>query len=384
MIPNPKKIPTSCYLCFIALISSGPSFALEVFTDRLIFESANQGLITEDFETNALGASTTKTCPSPLDNSSDNTCFKPGNLKMGAEYGLPESPSGTQLALEAAVDTLTSRIGANSVSDYLVVRFSDPNITAAGLDLICTFSPRAGTVRFYGNNGLITEEAVNCSTTGDFIAISGDEQIIRIETEAPGTFEVVDNVIFGSATFFTAYTNREDFEATYPLLNKEDFESGDLGGSGSRACPSPLDASSDNDCFSPGDLKPGVEYRIQDNPLIPQLGLSGPKPGRSITLGPNGFSDYLIASFSGSGTTAVGLDLYCLINPGIISVRFYSTDGLITERNFDCSTSVAFIGIAANKHITRIEAELDGNYEHIDNLLFGRAALELMFKDDFE
>jgi hypothetical protein len=368
----------------MALISGGPAFALEVFTDRLIFESANHGLITENFETNALGSTTSKTCPSPLDNNSDNTCFEPGNLNVGAEYGLPESPAGTQLALETAIDTLTARIGANSASDFLVVRFSDPGITAAGLDLSCTNSPRAGTVRFYGINGLITEQAVNCSDTGNFIATSGDEQIVRIEAEAPGTFEFVDNVIFGNATFFTAYTNRDDFEATYTFLSKEDFESGDLGGSGSRACPSPLDASSDNECFSSGDLAPGVEYRIQDNPLISQLGLSGPKPGRSITLGPNGFSDFLIASFSDSRTTAVGLDLYCLVNPGIISVRFFSANGLITERNFDCSTSVTFIGIAANKHINYLEVELDGDYEHIDNLLFGRAALELMFKDDFE
>ena len=76
--------------------------------------------------------------------------------------------------------------------------------------------------------------------------------------------------------------------------------------------------------------------------------------------------------------------MYCVLSDGIASVRFYSTKGLITEQSFDCSKSAAFIGIAANKHITLIEAEFVGNFEYIDNLLFGRAALELVFNDGFE
>lgn len=341
------------------------------------------GLITEDFETNGLAGGGIR-CPNPLNSSSDNACFHPGDLLANVNYTLPDSADGTFLALSPAVDTVTDRIGADNLNDFLVIQFSDPNTTAVGLDLICTSAERAGTVRFYSANGLITEEAVSCTKGGNFIGISGDELIIRVEAQAPGTWEAVDNVTFGSATLFTAYSDRDEFEVTYPLLNKEDFESGHLNDGSGRTCPSPLDASSDNLCFSPGDLVAGVQYQVQGTSVTNELTLGDPIQGRSITLGPNTASDFLIASFSGSQTTGVGLDVYCVLSDGIASVRFYSTKGLITEQSFDCSKSAAFIGIAANKHITLIEAEFVGNFEYIDNLLFGRAALELVFNDGFE
>lgn len=381
---NHFKKTSICFVSLTASLLATPVLALTVYTDSAAFAAANPGLTTEDFETNNLGASTSKVCPSPLDFSSDNTCFSPNNLATGVEYGLPDNPVGTELALEATVDSLTSRIGANSVSDFLVARFSDSNTTAVGLELICTFSPRAGTVRFYGVNGLISEQAVACTATGDFIAIAGDEAIVRIEAEAPGTFESVDNVMFGNATIFSVYTDRAGFESMYPILSKEDFEAGDLGGSGSRACPSPLDSNSSNDCFSPGDLAAGVQFSIQSNPLIPQLALSGPKPGRTITLGANGFSDYTVIRFSDLDTTAVGLELYCFTSPGSANVRFFSVDGLITDQVIDCSANAKFIAINANKTIIRVETEQIGQYEFMDNLMFGRAASQLMFTDGFE
>ena len=192
-------------------LSTSQVWALTVYADRAVFEAEHAGLTTEDFETNNMGAASSMVCVSPLDSSSDNACFKPGNLKAGVEYGLPDSPTGTQLAMEAAVNTLTFRMGANSVSDFMVIRFPDLNATEAGLELICTSSPRPGTVRFYSANGLITEQAVSCSATGDFIAISGDEAIVRIEAEAPGTFEFIDNFIFGRSTKFSVYTDRATF-----------------------------------------------------------------------------------------------------------------------------------------------------------------------------
>lgn len=376
--------PTIILIILVALVASGTAEALTVYTDRPEFTAANPGLVAEGFETNNLGASTSKLCPTPLDSSSDNSCFGPGQLAAGVEYDLQDNPTGTQLALAGPVDTLTSRIGANNVNDLIVARFMNSNTTAVGLELICTLSPRTGTVRFFGLNGLILEQPVNCSATGDFIAIVSEEPIIRIEAEAPGTFEYIDNVLFGSATIFSAFTDRAEFEALFPLLSTEGFEAGDLGGSGAVACPSPLDSSSDNSCFSPGDLIAGVEYRVQDSPLINQLSLSAPRPGRSTSLGPNGFSDFVIVSFSGSRTNAVGLDLYCFVNPGQASIRFYSADGLITEQTFDCSATTAFTGIAVNKHITHIEAEQVGEYEFIDNLSFGRAVKQIIYKNGFE
>jgi len=384
MMNNAVRNLTIYLLLLFGILSSSSLLALDVFIDRTTFTAANPGLVTEDFETNRLAGRTSIQCSAPLNASTSNACFLPGDLMAGVEFDLPDNPNGTTLALYGPVDPATTRIGANSISDFLVAHFADADITAVGLDLVCTFSNKAGTVRFYGNKGLITEESVQCTAAGNFIGIASEEVITRVEAQAPGTWEAVDNVTFGSATLFTAYTDREVFEATYPLLTKEDFEAGDLGGSGAVACPSPLSSSSDNNCFKPGGLAPGVEYKVQDSPLIPQLALSGPLGGRSNSLGANGFSDYLIASFSSPRTAAVGLGVYCLTGPGQASVRFYSPNGLITEQTFACSATITFIGIAANIWITHIEVEQVGENEYIDDLLFGKSATQLVFKDDFE
>ena len=285
-----------------------------------------------------------------------------------------------------SVDALSSRLGANHAADSLVITFSDLGVTAAGLEIQCPFS-HAGSVKFFGVKGLITEQIVDCLAAPVFVAITSHQAIIRIEAEGgnTGTWELVDNLTWGASPVkFNVFTDRTGLETMYPLLIKEGFEAGDLGGSGSRACPSPLDNNSNNDCFAPGDLTAGVQFSVQSNPTIPQLALSGPKPGRTITLGANGISDYTLIRFSDLDTTAVGLELYCFTSPGPANIRFYGMDGLITEETIDCSASAGFIAISANRTIVRVETEQAGKYEFIDNLLFGRAVTELMFKDGFE
>jgi len=381
---NTVNHPTGHFLLLVSLLLSGPSYALTTYTDRAEFETSNPGLVTEGFETNNLGVSTSKQCPQPLSSSSNNTCFLTDQLIPGVEYGLQENPAGANLSL--SVDAQTSRLGANHAADSLVITFSDLGVTAAGLEIQCPFS-HAGSVKFFGVKGLITEQIVDCLAAPVFVAITSQQAIIRIEAEGgnTGTWELVDNLTWGASPVkFNVFTERVSFETMYPRLKKEGFEAGDLGGNGSRACPSPLDSSSDNDCFSPGDLATGVQFSIQSNPLIPQLALSGPKPGRTITLGANGFSDYTVIRFSDLDTTAVGLELYCFTSPGPANIRFYGMDGLITEETIDCSASAEFIAVSANKTIVRVEAEQVGEHEFMDNLLFGKAATQLMFKDGFE
>jgi hypothetical protein len=374
------------FAVFITCVfTASPSWALTIYTDRTAFETANPGLLTEDFESNNLGVSSSKQCPQPLNSSSNNTCFLPDQLLPGVEYSLPDTAVGTFLALDN--NSGTSRLGANSAADPLVIEFDNLSITAAGLDIRCPFS-RAGSVKFFGAHGLITEQVVDCFVEPVFVAITSHQAIIRIEAEGgnTGTHETVDNLTFGSSpTIFTVYTDMANFEIMYPLLTKEGFEAGDLGGAGSRICPSPLDSTSDNDCFSPGGLVDGVQFSVQSNPLFPELALSGPAPGRSKTLGTNGFSDFALARFSDLDTSSVGLELFCFDSPGQASVRFYGMNQeLITEQVIDCSAIAEFIAISANKTIVRVEAEQSGFHEFMDNLLFGKSIEQVIFEEGFE
>jgi len=368
-------------LLLLSPVFGGSAFAMTVYTDRAEFVAANPGLLTEDFETNNVTPTSTSVCTNPpMDSTTDNACFNPGQLLPGVTYDLPDTPIGDKMALGRPDDPLSYRLGANSNGDYAVIRFAAGDVTAAGLELSCSFGPKNAIARFYGTNGLITEEATTCSGSGTFIGISGDEYIVRIEAEAPGTFEYLDNLTFGKPTSFTTFDNRDTFTTTYPVLALEDFESGNLAeGELSKACPSSLAVALNNDCFAQGDIQPGVEFRLQDNPGFDMLILAEES---SKVLGPFPSTDYLYVRFSDA--LAVGLDVYCPMNPGQASVRFYNAKTVFAELTIDCSEAGTFIGLAASERIEHIEVELPDGAELIDNVLFGRALMQIMFKDDFE
>ena len=54
-------------------------------------------------------------------------------------------------------------------------------------------------------------------------------------------------------------TNNVEFMEEYPGLARQDFSAANVGSFDSKACPSPANSSSDNDCFTPGVIDEGLQ-----------------------------------------------------------------------------------------------------------------------------
>ena len=77
-----------------------------------------------------------------------------------------------------------------------------------------------------------------------------------------------------AAPTLTFSVSRPDFTAQFPHLPLEDFEAGRVPDANVVDCPGPLDATSDNRCFSPGEIKPGISFNSDQKYGPGEAGLS--------------------------------------------------------------------------------------------------------------
>src|SRR6266571_7040399 len=118
-----------------------------------------------------------------------------------------------------------------------------------------------------------------------------------------------------SGPTLTYLASRADFTAQFPDLPVEGFEAGNVADGDVVGCPGPLDATSDNTCFSPGGILPGIRFNSDHT--------SGQdETGEDVALLGNGFggvahSKQLVATVDVDGflidftenVTAAGMDL---------------------------------------------------------------------------
>lgn len=181
------------------------------------------------------------------------------------------------------------------------------------------------------------------------------------------------------------YSDRSAFEAAAPGLPVEDFEEalvtrlpalvGCTGGV--------VDETTDDTCFVPGDILPGIAF--QDSPGPDSEGLvavgSAVVPANADkSLAVSLLSDSMDILFSGATVNSVGFDLYCM-NLGdpvqtTATVSFYTAgDALLDTRVMDCDADItSFLGIRSTADITRVHIVDDssaGFNEVIDDVAFG-------------
>lgn len=119
----------------------------------------------------------------------------------------------------------------------------------------------------------------------------------------------------GSTEALTFWNDRASFEAMFPGLPTEDF-SGTLVAAGDiTSCDPPFNAATNNACFAPGSIMPGVEIDIQvrDPGSSMQLVVigSGALGNVNVLVGPNSFVDDIVFNFN-PAVRAAGFDL---VNP---------------------------------------------------------------------
>jgi hypothetical protein len=181
----------------------------------------------------------------------------------------------------------------------------------------------------------------------------------------------------------TLFTDRATFVAAFPALRSEDFEDGACAGITGFAAP--LDSTSSNACFSPGDIPTGLD--IRDEPLNDAgggspTGLVFVEAGQAGALNDavvaNTYVDAFRLNFS-PPVTAVGLELVNFTAALPTRVRFYNGAILVHEENLaSLGPAGAFLALHDPAGITQVEVYADdaatpNGAEGVYEVLFGDA-----------
>lgn len=173
------------------------------------------------------------------------------------------------------------------------------------------------------------------------------------------------------------FTDEAAFMSMNPGLPTQDFQSGDVAPGGDVLCSPVIDENTDDDCFSPGDILPGIQF------------LNDPPIGGLILFGSNFDNnpfnalltfdqpDNFEIRFTSNPVTAAGIDVGCLsmgpCNSTVIVSVFGSGDEFLGETLVNATNEFdSFIGIQSSEPINRIL--ISGPiqiFEGIDRISFG-------------
>lgn len=188
----------------------------------------------------------------------------------------------------------------------------------------------------------------------------------------------------------TVYPDLASFETGVgDDLPLETFEGGHVSIGQGAECDEPVNGSSDDECFAPGDVIAGFSVTSSSGDgvvLLGQEGEAGQEDGTMI--GAQRFSDITLVSFDADDVTAIALDVLPGLDGGLdVTVRAYdTTSGLIgaftvTAEARNVSEFAGFSSPAPVSHI-EIQTSNDGG-ELFHNLRFG-ANQGSIFRDRFE
>ena len=181
-----------------------------------------------------------------------------------------------------------------------------------------------------------------------------------------------------SALELTFSTSRADFDAQFPGLPVEGFEAGIVPDADVVGCPGPLDATSNNDCFLPGGILPGIRFNSDHT--------SGrDETGQDVALLGNGFggvahSKQLVATFAvdgfvidfTAGVGAAGMDLVSYADDNCQVDVFGLNDVLLGSTTAPCTKAGTFWGVSSTTAIARIRIYSPTHqFEGVDNIAFG-------------
>ncbi len=193
------------------------------------------------------------------------------------------------------------------------------------------------------------------------------------------------------------YSDLASFQAVAgAALPLETFDGGAISepGDGIDNCPEPVDAASDDPCFSPGDLIGGFNLTSTSGGGYAVLGDNHPQVGQDgLAIGPMDISvqDFpnvaAVVTFTENDVTAVAMNVIPGCNGLDVTVRVHDRqDTLIgtTTISVDASWHSGFVGLVTPRPVGHIElATSPSGGQLIQNLRFG-PALDKLFRDRFE
>lgn len=191
-----------------------------------------------------------------------------------------------------------------------------------------------------------------------------------------------------AAVVFTS--NHTQFLQDNPRLRLQTFDSGNVEPGQLQGCSTPVDSNSDDACFRPGDILPGIAFStdpdfggtLLDGPFA--LGNLNPRK----VLAPDGSKQKSVITFPGNDVRAVGLELGCLFDfsgPCVgqtMLVQVYGAGNSLLGETIVPVDSLfeAFVGITSDDQIERItfidaDLETQPSFNGVERVYFPNEGL---------
>lgn len=184
---------------------SAASFAsFTYYGSRASFNSAVPGAALEDFEAGLISPGGFASIPSPLDSTSNNGVYAPGDIQAGVRFVGENSPGFTDFFLGNGWGPYAT-IGLSSVytGTGIAMEFTNPNIHSVGIDILQNFGTGGTTVSIYGASGLLASVPVTVTNwQGTFFGFSSTDTISKVvvyDGQLNSGYDGVDNVAFSQA-----------------------------------------------------------------------------------------------------------------------------------------------------------------------------------------
>lgn len=153
-----------------------------LFTDRAECDTSCPGLPVENFETSNCASNDSSELPAPLNSSSDDACFIPGQILPGIEF----ANDGTDRAGNELVFFGGNLAGLSSdvvLADFFVdpyfITFPGNVVDTVCMDIVSIFSiTNTCDIDIYGTSGLLGSTTVPCPEAGSFFGVQSDSDII--------------------------------------------------------------------------------------------------------------------------------------------------------------------------------------------------------------
>ena len=176
------------------------------------------------------------------------------------------------------------------------------------------------------------------------------------------------------------FTNEADFTlAAGPLAGFEDFEEGNISPGTARDFNAPLDSTSDNVAFSPGDITPGLALRDEPGPGVSGLLIVGfgffSIPSKAV--GTNIFANQLVLEFS-VPVDAVGFNAFTIRDDDpALEISVFNGATLLDSTVIAANQTTSYVGyLSGGDFITSILLSSSNNQaELVDNVRFGVSGL---------
>ena len=198
-----KAVVVAGFVMTLIGFAAPASAALLTFDTRAAFNAAAPGLPVEDFEEGNIGAGGVGGFDDPLDSSTNNAFFAPGEILTGLTLEASTEEGDDLFILGPGLFSNPSIVvGANFFDASLDLLFS--GASAIGLDIGSVFADSTVTVSVFGPGDLLLNTFnVAATGTGTFFGVINDSGTISrinlVSTTNDREFEWVDNVAFGAA-----------------------------------------------------------------------------------------------------------------------------------------------------------------------------------------